>query len=406
MKWLRYKRLWYWAAQVLLWSLFAVSQASVYLTVHNPLPGPAELARAGAWISGQALAGLLLTHGARWLLLRARVPTAGLGRQLLALALGKVLLSLSYYAVVFGLGHVLTRPSERFVAPSPPRPVASSAAPRERAPAGFMDGLRQGLTGQDSDLAAEAYPLHLSLDAQLGRSQWSHYTFVWLLGYLFIVAAERRLGAELEQARAEADLSRTQLELLHQQINPHFLFNTLNSIRALALIDPHRTRTALTQLADLLRYSLRPPGSGQLISLGEELTAVRDYLALEQTRFGPERLRLAVDVPEALLAWPVPPAALLTLVENAVKHGLAATPQGGTLGLHAAQQGAGLTLTVRQPGHLPAPGGQAAGTGLGLANTRQRLRALYGAAAGLALAEGPVGTVTATLRLPAAPLAA
>ena len=143
---------------------------------------------------------------------------------------------------------------------------------------------------------------------------------------------------------------------------------------------------------------------------------MRDYLALEQTRFGPERLRVELTVPSALHTWPVPPAALLTLVENAVKHGISAAPGGGLLRLTARPEPTtdlasparpGLYLEVSQPGHLPAvpvPRPAAALGGLGLANTRQRLLALYGPAARLTLRENPCGTVVAGLALPATPL--
>lgn len=315
-----------------------------------------------SWILGQAIAGLLLTHILHWLLIRTGVLGARSGHQLLVLVLLKVGLSVSYYGVVAGLAQLLPPPTSMFSLSSFKSQVLKSnggqhgiSASYHDVSTSFMDGLRIGLRSD-------------SIDNKLSRSTWSHYTFVWLLGYFLIVAAERRIEAELQRTRAEADRSRTELELLHSQINPHFLFNTLNSIRTLALIDSQRTRTALTQLADLLRYYLRQPGSGSVvIPLGEELAAVRDYLALEQTRFGPERLRVSLDVPEVLLAWPVPPAALLTLVENAIKHGISVTPDGGHLRLHACQQDAHLIITVSQPGYLAVLHSRpSVGTGIGL----------------------------------------
>ena len=377
----RYKRRWYWAAQLLLWLVFFSVQQSVYIDLLTPQPTDAEAERAIAWTGAQALAGLLLTHGLRTLLVRTGLLSARLGWQLLVLVLSKILLSISYYGLLIGLSHVLEPPRERPIFPA-----------------------TQLLPPPMLDQVYEFVIEHKPGVVESSHRTWSYYTAVWVLSYLFIVAAERRSGAELRRAQAEADLSRAQLELLHRQINPHFLFNTLNSIRALALLDPHRTRTALTQLADLLRYSLRPPDAAPFLPLGEELAAVRDYLALEQTRFGPDRLHVRCDVPAELLTWPVPPVALLTLVENAIKHGINATLAGGTLELHAAQLGPALIVTVRQPGHLAALGGHPVlvGSGLGLANTRQRLHVLYGEAAALSLVESPPGTVTATLRVPPA----
>jgi|GEM_PF-1980729 hypothetical protein len=401
MQWLRYKRLWYWIAQCLLWLSFAGAQLSTYLILNKGTAlhqMPEELGQIlGTWIMAQALAGLLLMHLVRELLIRSRLLSAKLGRQLMVVVLLKVGVANAYYGVLAGLSQILT-PPPLIALPARPQPRTASMPQGSSDTRDFANGFLAGFqtVRSTTDLAT-----------QLGRHNWGNYTFVWLLGYLLIVAAERRVDAELRRTRAEASLSRAELELLHSQINPHFLFNTLNSIRALALTDPHRTRTALTQLADLLRYSLRAPGSAPVIPLREELAAVNDYLALEQTRFGSERLHIRLNVPEGLLTWPVPPAALLTLVENAVKHGVAATPNGGLLGLDVARQGADLTVTVSQPGHLLAPGSPAAaGSGLGLLNTRQRLRSLYGDAASLTLQESPLGVVRATLCLPSTPLAA
>ncbi len=245
----------------------------------------------------------------------------------------------------------------------------------------------------------------------LGVSNWGRYLSVWLLAYHFFAAGERLTQITVGQLRTEAALRQAELDMLRAQINPHFLFNALNSIRALTLTDPHAARTAVTQLADLLRYSLRY-GQAPVIALREELAAVQDYLALEQTRFG-ARLLTRLDVPPAVLGWLVPPAVVLTLVENAVKHGIAARPAGGELCLRAAPLSAtSLLIEVRQPGHLPLP--EAADTadalalrpdgGLGLRNTRQRLAALYGPVATCTLTESPPGTVVAALHLPAAPL--
>ncbi len=243
------------------------------------------------------------------------------------------------------------------------------------------------------------------------------YLAVWFLAYHFFAAGQRLTAVEVRHLRTEAALRQAELDTLRAQVNPHFLFNALNSIRALTLSDPHGARTAVTQLADLLRYSLRY-GQQPVVALREELAAVQDYLALEQTRFGPDRLRVDLDVPPAALGWPVPPAALLTLVENAVKHGIATFPAGGELRVCATPVPPDrLLLEVRQPGHLPAQPVPADGLttaslpalptsatgGLGLLNTRQRLAVLYGPAAWLTLAETPAGVVVAGLHLPATP---
>ncbi|WP_046244185.1 sensor histidine kinase [Hymenobacter terrenus] len=349
---------WYWICQLVGWIGFWATQvqASVMLDRYQPATP--------LWLAGLAGLGLLLTHGYRALLLRFRVLAAPLGWQAGAAALGLVALSLLMQ-------------------------VASSL-------------LTSSLSGKGwhwSGASVFAFGV-----VAIGR-----YLIVWVLAYHFFVVGERLARAEVRELRAEAARRQAELDLLRSQINPHFLFNALNSVRALTLTDPHRARTAVTQLADLLRYTLSYE-QRQLIPLAEELAAVRDYLALEQTRFGPERLQVQCDVPEALLTWPVPPAALLTLVENAVKHGISNRPSGGVLHLVATRSSLAaehLQLEVSQPGHLapmvaPRPAGHVGG--LGLLNTRQRLHSLYGDTASLTLQENPVGTVVARLGVPATPL--
>ncbi len=351
-------RRWYWVCQLVGWSGFVLTQVQAYLVLKRYTPSVVPRMLLGAVL------GMLLTHAYRALLLRFEVLRARVGWQLGVALLGLVGLSVGLNVIYAGLS------------------MLAKANP----------------TAPPSDWSTFAFSV-----VGMGR-----YLIVWILAYHFFALGEWLAHTQVRQLQAEAAHRQTELDLLRSQINPHFLFNALNSVRALALPDPHRARTAVTQLADLLRYTLNYE-QRQLIPLADELAAVRDYLALEQTRFGPERLRVEVAVPEALLAWPVPPAALLTLVENAVKHGISARPAGGALHLTATAPPAGpLHLAVSQPGHLPASGASPARHtpaprgGLGLANTRQRLRALYGDAASLTLGEEPAGTVVARLDLPAA----
>ncbi|HEX8326308.1 MAG TPA: histidine kinase [Hymenobacter sp.] len=354
---LRAKR-WYWIFQLLGWGGFWATQVQASLMLDRFEPSIVR------WFALTALLGLALTHGYRALLLRFGVLRAPLPRQAVVAVAGLVGLAVCMQLVA---------------------PVLFS----------IMEGKWQWQLPKQ-DWAKFAFGV-----VGVGR-----YLIVWVLAYHFFVAGERLAQVEVSQLRADAARRQAELDMLRTQINPHFLFNALNSVRALTLTEPHRARTAVTQLADLLRYTLNYE-QRQLIPLGDELAAVRDYLALEQTRFGPERLRLDVAVPEELLTWPVPPAAVLTLVENAVKHGISSTPSGGVLRLSArlsapeclhleiSQPGRLLeTAAVRQPGHIG---------GLGLANTRLRLRALYGDAASLTLHENPSGTVVASLGVPAVP---
>ncbi len=198
-------------------------------------------------------------------------------------------------------------------------------------------------------------------------------------------------------------MKEAELRALKAQVNPHFLFNSLNSLRALIDEDAPRAREVVTRLANMLRYSLQ---SGQLetVSLDEELRTVEDYLALEQIRHeGRLRVRWAVDEPARVL--PVPPMLLQTLVENAVKYGISTRREGGEVVVWAKVEGQVLDIRVSNPGELASPGNTSSAkagssTGVGLRNASERLKLLYGDRAVLRLVEGPAGCVTAEVSIP------
>lgn len=210
-------------------------------------------------------------------------------------------------------------------------------------------------------------------------------------------AAEALHEAGLRQLDLERERAAARAQLLQAQIEPHFLFNSLANLRRLVRTDPD---AAAAMLAALLRYlqealpRLRETGS----TLGQEVELVRAYLDVQRVRMG-ERLRFEVSVPEALAATPVPPMLLLTLVENALKHGLQPLAEGGRIEVEARRDGGVLTLTVGDDGRGM---GEGIGHGTGLANIRARLRALYGAAASLSLQVNQPRGVRATVTLPGA----
>lgn len=217
---------------------------------------------------------------------------------------------------------------------------------------------------------------------------------LWLAVYLVVLAVRRRRAAEMDALRAELAGREAKLRSLQQQLNPHFLFNCLNSLRGMIDEDQSRARQMVTRLAELLRASLRQDAC-IAIPLKEELATVNAYLELESVRLE-ERLRIRQEIePEALNAL-VPPLMVQGLVENALKHGIADLPSGGELMLTAAREGAGLRVEVGNTGQLRAEHG----SGIGLANTRERLHLLYGEQANLELIEEPAGWVCATVVLP------
>ncbi|RSZ59798.1 histidine kinase [Massilia atriviolacea] len=181
-------------------------------------------------------------------------------------------------------------------------------------------------------------------------------------------AAERR---ELEVALMAQD---AELRMLRTQIDPHFLFNSLNSISALTSIDPARARDMTVRLADFFRHSLGLE-AGRKVTLEAEATLALHFVAIEKVRFG-ARLNIEQDIDPAALACLLPPMILQPLVENAVKHGIAQLTGGGTIRIAAQRAGSILKIVVENDIDADPPA--AGGNGIGLANVRQRLAATYG----------------------------
>ncbi len=206
--------------------------------------------------------------------------------------------------------------------------------------------------------------------------------------------------AQLEAAELSQRLTEATLAALQSQLHPHFLFNTLNA--AVALIrtgDGGAATQVLTQLGDILRHLLYGNVERE-IPLAAELAFLEQYLAIEQVRYS-NRLRVVVDVPEALRTAIVPTLVLQPLVENAIQHGLNHVDASGQLSISARQEREMLILCVRNDGPpLPDAGTLARADGVGLANTRARLAHLHGDAARLTLADDPPNGVIATVVLP------
>jgi len=190
------------------------------------------------------------------------------------------------------------------------------------------------------------------------------------------------------------------LQALQAQIEPHFLFNTLANIKLLYEVELGQARILVHDLADYLRAAL-PQMRAARSTLARELDLAQAYLNVLKVRMG-ERLQICIDVPSHLRKSSLPPMMLSTLVENAIKHGLNPLPQGGRLSIRAFREGASLRIAVTDNG-MGFRG--RFGPGVGLANTRARLTALYGTAGRLALDANPEGGVTATIELPYAVIA-
>ena len=227
---------------------------------------------------------------------------------------------------------------------------------------------------------------------------WSVVMYFAFLGcvYAFTYFAELR-EREAQQARLSAQLAEARLGALRMQLNPHFLFNSLNALAV--LVRDQKARDAsrmLTLLGSVLRQVLQGEKRPE-VTLGEELRFIEQYLAIEQVRFS-DRLRIVWSVDPSLRDVLVPEFILQPLVENAVRHGIAKRAEAGTIELSAVAMDRDLVLSVRDDG----PGFRMDhdSTGVGLANTRARLETLFGTAAKLELRDSESGGTIATVRIP------
>jgi signal transduction histidine kinase len=204
---------------------------------------------------------------------------------------------------------------------------------------------------------------------------------------------------ELWHSTAEVLLVQAQLQALRQQIEPHFLFNTLATIRRLQETGPEDGGRLLHHLLDYLQSTT--PTSVQRTTLGEEVDLVESYLAIIAMRMS-GRLTVQFDVPDALRQCECPPLTLATLVENAVKHGITPAPEGGAIAVRAQRDSDELEIVVADTGVGISGTGTSnvGGAGIGLANIRARLRALYGGSATLTIAGNVPRGVRAVIRLP------
>jgi hypothetical protein len=212
------------------------------------------------------------------------------------------------------------------------------------------------------------------------------------------VAARRRgEQAETAQTHVEKELTAARLSLLHAQVEPHFLYNTLASAQYLTRTDPALADKMLGNLITYLRHSL-PRTDTTPSTLGEEVERARAYLEILKIRMG-ERLQLSIEVPQNLLGIPFPAMMLQTLVENSIKHGLEPRTAGGTVWIIAKESDGRVAVIVADDGE-GFGNGKTQGTGIGLKNVRERLRLAYGHEASLQVVANFPSGVAATITVP------
>lgn len=217
--------------------------------------------------------------------------------------------------------------------------------------------------------------------------------FVWTLFYFIFHYFEKYNTA----LKYEALKNEIELNNLKSQLNPHFIFNALNSIRALVDENPSKSKDAITQLSSILRSSL-VINKNKLTSFNEEIHTVRDYLDLETIRFE-ERLKVNVDIDPKSKNYPVPPLMIQTLVENGIKHGISKLKKGGIVSIETKVIDTKLFIKIRNNGQLVHKKLNGA-KGFGIENTKQRLKLLYGNKATFSIMNEDDNTVLTEISLP------
>lgn len=219
--------------------------------------------------------------------------------------------------------------------------------------------------------------------------------FIWNLIYFMYHYISKSRKQQLDTLQLEALVKELELKTIKSHINPHFIFNSLNSIRALVVENPERAREAVTELSNILRSSMQADKM-ETVTFERELDIVKDYLALENMRFE-DRLKIEYQIDEDTLDQHVPPMMLQTLVENAIKHGISKQISGGVVRIISDFKGDYYELSVQNTGQL---NGFYNGEGFGLSSTTDRLNLLYGDKAKFEIKQITPFIVEAKLLLP------
>ncbi|MFT3826828.1 MAG: histidine kinase [Chitinophagaceae bacterium] len=221
------------------------------------------------------------------------------------------------------------------------------------------------------------------------------FLLIWNLIYFAYHFVVRTRQSQFDRIRLEALVKELELKTIKSHINPHFIFNALNSIRALIDENPNRARNAITELSNILRSSMQAE-KVETVPFERELNIVKDYLALEYIRFE-DRLKIEYEIDEDTLDQPVPPMMLQTLVENAIKHGIGKQVSGGVVKVISDFRDNYHELVVQNSGTL---NGYRNGDGFGLSSTKNRLQLLFGEKANFEIKQVENGLVEAKVLIP------
>src|ERR1035437_3820979 len=220
---------------------------------------------------------------------------------------------------------------------------------------------------------------------------------VWFLIYFSVHLFENYKRVEIESLIWEAAVKDFELKTLKSQLNPHFMFNAMNSIRALIEEDPENAKAALTRLSNILRYSLKMERN-ETVPLEEEIQTVTDYLALEAVRFE-ERLNYELNIDPMSVKIEIPPMMIQTLVENGIKHGVSKRTEGGKITVNSKMNGSCLIIQIKNSGQIDQESLHHS-KGFGIDNTKQRLNLLYGEKAIFTIKNESPDEVLAEIKIP------
>ena len=363
----------YWLFQLAGWGSLAfinIFFAYTFDTLLDPDAVIIFFARLGIFV----LLGIALTHLMRFVIIRMNTLQKSFDKQIL-----QFLLITFVFAMVGSLFN-----SELLI--RIPRLINQLAA---EGPNGsvFPELLKKG----EAEILNKSYFL-LILS---GAFYFFIYYFIWNLIYFMYHYVSKSRKQQMDTLQLEALVKELELKTIKAHINPHFIFNALNSIRALIDENPGRARTAVTELSNILRSSLKAE-KGETVNFSDEFKIVKDYLALENMRFE-DRLQVEFEVDDDTMDQQVPPMMLQTLVENAIKHGISKQIKGGKIKVISEFTDHSHVLAVQNTGHL---NGAVKNIGFGLSSTQDRLQLLYGEKAKFQISQLDPTTVEAKILIP------
>lgn len=342
----------YWWCQISGWSAYVLIYMLFYFTIRTK-PNPNFFTE----LYIDAITGLVVTHCMRFVTRKARLLHLDLRRQIISMFFTTFIFSLVF-------GAIITKVSEL-------------------------------LSWEESQMK------DLSFFNRVIRASFWYFLFlaIWNLIYFTYHYVEKTRKEQIDKIRLESMIKDLELKTIKSHINPHFIFNALNSIRALVDEDPIRARTAITELSNILRSSMYAEKL-ETTPLEKELDIVKDYLALEHIRFE-DRLQVEYDIDDDTLDQPVPPMMLQTLVENAIKHGISKHVDGGLIRIVSDFKNDHHELVVQNTGKI---NGTANAEGFGLTSTQNRLKLMFGADAKFEIHDVQDNMVEAKVIMPAMPM--